>query len=88
MAYSEDTLTLRFSATDDGTYRLDLGGPDVGERGGEFAPPYGAATWRAVMVALEPNFALEEADAATQVRAGSGRTRWSWGSRRACISGA
>ena len=58
MAYSEDTLTLRFSATDEGTYRLDLEGPDAGERGSGFAPPYDAATWRAVMLALEPNFAL------------------------------
>jgi hypothetical protein len=60
------TLTLRFSTVDDQTYRLDLEGPEVGERHAAFVPPYDPATWRAITRALEPGFDLDRADDATR----------------------
>ena len=40
-------LTVRLSQPDGTTYRLDLEGPDVGERSGTFTPPYDPPTWAA-----------------------------------------
>lgn len=34
------TLTIRFSTAGSASYRVDLEGPDVGERRSPFAPPY------------------------------------------------
>ncbi len=66
MKHSEHTLIIRFSTVDDRAYRVDLEGPEVGDRHGEFSPPYDPATWVAILRALEPAFSLEEADEATQ----------------------
>jgi hypothetical protein len=66
MERTEHTLTLRFNTVDGQTYRLDLEGPDVGERRGEFAPSYDPVTWQAILLALEPDFVLGEADEATR----------------------
>jgi len=64
--HPEQQLTIRFSTLDGSTYRLDLGGPEVGEWSGRFAPPYDVATWHAIGQALEPFFRLDEADEATR----------------------
>ena len=66
MTPAVSTLTIRFSTADRATYRVDLEGPDVGERHGPFAPPYTAATWQAIMLALEPGFVLSQADKTIQ----------------------
>jgi len=42
-----NTLTIRLSQPDGSTYRLDLEGPDVGERRGTFTLPHAPATWAA-----------------------------------------
>ena len=62
MTPAVSTLTIRFSTAGSATYRVDLEGPDVGERRGPFAPPYTAATWQAIMLALEPGFMQAEAE--------------------------
>ena len=66
VAHTQDTLTIRFSTLDDHTTRLQLARPDLGEARGRFALPYDVATWRAIMLALEPQFELEKADEATR----------------------
>lgn len=66
MAPTVATLTVRFSTVNAGAYRVDLEGPDVGERHGPFALPYTGTTWQAVMQALEPGFVPAEADKTTQ----------------------
>jgi len=66
MPNPERTLTLRLTATDAGSYRLHLELPDAGQQSADFTPPYDPITWRAVMLALEPHFALDQADAATR----------------------
>ena len=66
MTPAVSTLTIRFSTAGSATYRVDLEGPDVGERRGPFAPPYTAATWQAIMQALEPGFVLSQADKTIQ----------------------
>jgi hypothetical protein len=66
MNRTEHKLTIRFGAVDGQTYHLELEGPDVGQRRGSFAPPYDPATWQTISCALEPTFAIEEADEATK----------------------
>ncbi|MDQ3249801.1 MAG: CHAT domain-containing protein, partial [Chloroflexota bacterium] len=65
-------LTITFSpsgdATDPPPYRLRLDSVAVGNASGTFTLPYPAATWRAIRRALEPDFALADADAETQAR--------------------
>ena len=66
MKHNEHTLTIRFSTVDDQAYRVDLEGPKVGDRHGEFSPPYDPATWVAILRALDPAFTVEEVDDATR----------------------
>jgi len=59
-------LAIRFSVKDDQVHRPLLATPSVGERHGQFAPPFGPATWAAIIQALEPGFVLEEDDEGIQ----------------------
>ena len=52
MKHTEHKVTIRFSAVDGEIYHLELAGPDVGERHGDFTPPYDPVTWGALLVAL------------------------------------
>lgn len=66
MKHMPHMVTIRFSTVDVQSYRLDLEGPQVGERHSDFTAPYDSATWGAVTHALEPGFRLDDADEATQ----------------------
>ena len=66
MSNRHHALTIRFSRPDDQTYHLQLKGPAVGELPGGFVMPHDPATWRAIMLALEPGFVLAKAEPETQ----------------------
>ena len=59
-------LTIALHTLADGTYRVHLAGPRVGERRAAFAPPYSPEDWQAIAQALEPTFDIDQAPPETQ----------------------
>jgi hypothetical protein len=59
-------LTLGLHMLADGTYRVHLEGPQVGERRAAFAPPYSPEVWHAISLGLEPTFDIDQAPPETQ----------------------
>ncbi len=72
MSNRHRALTIRFSRPDDASYHLQLEGPAVGEVRGGFVMPYDPATWRAIMLALEPGFVLADAEPGLRSQGGVG----------------
>ena len=54
-------LTIALHRLPDGTYRVHLEGPRVGERRAPFAPPYSPEDWQAIAQGLEPSFDVDQA---------------------------
>lgn len=60
MPHEDDVLTIRFSRMGDEAYRVELQRADIGERSGDFTPPFDEWTWRVIWRALDPSFDLEK----------------------------
>jgi hypothetical protein len=66
VARSNTSLILRFTPADGGTFHVSLECAGKGECTAVFTAPYTPATWAAILRALEPDFDLAQADAATR----------------------
>ena len=59
-------LTITLHTLPDGSHRVDLSGPAVGERRAPFVPPYAPELWQAIARGLEPTFDIDQAPEETR----------------------
>lgn len=62
MPESTSGITIRFYPASGDALAVELTCDDGSTYQGTFAPPYDAATWAAILRALEPGFDLAQAD--------------------------
>ena len=63
---TEHSLSIRFSRSADDSYHVQLQGSGAVELQARYTMPHDPATWRAIMLALEPSFVFSDADEATR----------------------